>query len=105
MSRIKPADDRAAAGSPSSDGSARELGEAIDAIWAHRQAAYRGYVAARRELDESATLSPRLIELVRLRIAFHNQCSSCMAVRNSSPDLRHQARVTAWIGARECMRS
>jgi AhpD family alkylhydroperoxidase len=28
-------------------------------------------------------LSPRLVELVRLRIAFHNQCRSCMALRNS----------------------
>jgi AhpD family alkylhydroperoxidase len=26
-------------------------------------------------------LSPRLVELVRLRIAFHNQCRSCMAMR------------------------
>ena len=26
----------------------------------------------------------RLIELVRLRIAFHNQCRSCMAIRYST---------------------
>jgi AhpD family alkylhydroperoxidase len=30
------------------------------------------------------TLPPRLIELVRLRIAFHNQCRSCMAMRYQS---------------------
>ena len=30
------------------------------------------------------TLSPRLLELVRLRIAFHNQCRSCMAMRYQS---------------------
>ena len=30
---------------------------------------------------KSGTLPPRLLELVRLRIAFHNQCRSCMAVR------------------------
>jgi alkylhydroperoxidase family enzyme len=30
------------------------------------------------------TLPERLIELMRLRIAFHNQCRSCMAIRYSS---------------------
>jgi AhpD family alkylhydroperoxidase len=30
---------------------------------------------------EESTLPPRLVELVRLRIAFHNQCRSCMALR------------------------
>jgi AhpD family alkylhydroperoxidase len=32
-------------------------------------------------INSSGTLSPRLIELIRLRIAFHNQCRSCMAIR------------------------
>lgn len=31
-----------------------------------------------------SSLSGRLVELVRLRVAFHNQCRSCMAVRYSS---------------------
>jgi AhpD family alkylhydroperoxidase len=35
-------------------------------------------------LRSSGTLSPRLLELVRLRIAFFNQCRSCMAVRYQS---------------------
>lgn len=30
------------------------------------------------------TLSRRLLELVRLRVAFHNQCRTCMAVRYQS---------------------
>ena len=30
---------------------------------------------------ERSQLPPRLVELVRLRIAFHNQCRSCMAIR------------------------
>lgn len=30
------------------------------------------------------SLPERLIELVRLRVAFHNQCRSCMAIRYSS---------------------
>lgn len=32
-------------------------------------------------LGEKGTLPGRLVELVRLRIAFHNQCRSCMAMR------------------------
>jgi AhpD family alkylhydroperoxidase len=35
-------------------------------------------------LKSSGTLKARLVELVRLRIAFHNQCRSCMAVRYQS---------------------
>jgi AhpD family alkylhydroperoxidase len=35
-------------------------------------------------LRSSATLRPRLIELVRLRIAFHNQCRWCMSMRYGS---------------------
>ena len=35
-------------------------------------------------LKSTGTLSPRLLELVRLRIAFHNQCRSCMSVRYQS---------------------
>src|ERR1700757_5490845 len=34
--------------------------------------------------QSTGTLSPRLLELVRLRIAFHNQCRSCMSVRYQS---------------------
>lgn len=35
-------------------------------------------------LSQGFTLRRRLLELVRLRIAFHNQCRSCMAVRYES---------------------
>lgn len=35
-------------------------------------------------LHESGALTPRLTELVRLRIAFHNQCRSCMSIRYQS---------------------
>src|SRR5712675_2309004 len=35
-------------------------------------------------LQASGTLPPRLVELVRLRIAFHNKCRSCMSVRYQS---------------------
>lgn len=32
---------------------------------------------------QGMTLRPRLMEMIRLRIAFHNQCRSCMAMRYS----------------------
>lgn len=35
-------------------------------------------------LKMSRTLPERMIELMRLRIAFHNQCRSCMAIRYTS---------------------
>ncbi|WP_264991800.1 carboxymuconolactone decarboxylase family protein, partial [Mycobacterium montefiorense] len=35
-------------------------------------------------LRVNGSLSPRLLELVRLRIAFFNQCRSCIAVRYQS---------------------
>ena len=52
----------------------------MGAILAHRPAAAEGldaFAAARG----TSTLGRRLSELVRLRIVFHNQCRSCMAVR------------------------
>jgi AhpD family alkylhydroperoxidase len=36
------------------------------------------------ELRELGTLSGRLVELLRLRVAFHNQCVTCMAMRYQS---------------------
>jgi AhpD family alkylhydroperoxidase len=44
-------------------------------------AAVGGLTAA---LHETGGLPPRLMELVRLRIAFHNQCRSCMSIRYQS---------------------
>jgi AhpD family alkylhydroperoxidase len=35
-------------------------------------------------LGERGTLPARLVELLRLRVAFHNQCRSCMAMRYQS---------------------
>lgn len=36
------------------------------------------------QVRSTAKLRPRLIELVRLRIAFHNQCRYCMSMRYGS---------------------
>lgn len=41
------------------------------------------YVEFMTKLRTASILPPRLVELVRLRVAFHNQCRSCMAVRYS----------------------
>jgi AhpD family alkylhydroperoxidase len=65
-----PADDRAA-----------RTQSTIGSITAHRPEIAAGIGMAMKAINTSGTLSPRLIELIRLRIAFHNQCRSCMAIR------------------------
>jgi AhpD family alkylhydroperoxidase len=58
-----------------------EVNRAVGAILARRPEAAAGlneFAAARAR---SSALGRRLSELLRLRIAFHNQCRSCMAVR------------------------
>jgi AhpD family alkylhydroperoxidase len=59
----------------------RRLTARMRGIFAHRPRlapAFTGFSAALRRDGE---LSPRLRELVRLRIAFHNQCRTCMSIR------------------------
>ena len=48
---------------------------------AHRPAIAKGVAALGAGLRSGRTLPDRLVELVRLRIAWHNQCRSCMAIR------------------------
>jgi AhpD family alkylhydroperoxidase len=50
-------------------------------IYAHRPELAIAYAQFMGVLRGHRTLSSRLVELVRLRVAFHNQCRSCMAVR------------------------
>lgn len=50
-------------------------------IYAHRPAIAKGLIALGSGIKRGGTLPPRLIELVRLRVAFHNQCRSCLAIR------------------------
>lgn len=50
--------------------------------WAVRPELALAMVKFQRALDTHAVLSARLRELVRLRVAFHNRCRSCMAVRS-----------------------
>jgi alkylhydroperoxidase family enzyme len=52
----------------------------LAAIKAHRPEVSAALGELQKAL-KAGTLDPRLTELVRLRIAFHNQCRSCMSVR------------------------
>lgn len=47
----------------------------------HLAADYLAWMVA---LRTNSILPGRLVELVRLRVAFHNQCRSCMAIRYST---------------------
>lgn len=49
--------------------------------FAHRPDLAKGMMAFSGSLKRNRQLDSRLVELVRLRIAFHNQCRSCMAIR------------------------
>ena len=51
------------------------------AIMAHAPHMAKANMAYLGTATQGQTLSPRLLELVRLRLAFHNQCRSCMAMR------------------------
>ena len=51
--------------------------------WAVRPDLAVAMVTFQRALDAHALLPARLLELVRLRVAFHNRCRSCMAVRSA----------------------
>jgi AhpD family alkylhydroperoxidase len=56
----------------------------VASILGHRPEVAGALGALKGALVSTGTLSPRLVELVRLRIAFHNQCRSCMSVRYQS---------------------
>jgi AhpD family alkylhydroperoxidase len=50
-------------------------------MFAHRPGIAKGIIALGAGIKADLTLPARMVELVRLRIAFHNQCRSCMAIR------------------------
>lgn len=50
-------------------------------IFAHRPRLAPAFTAFSATLHREAELPARLRELVRLRIAFHNQCRTCMSIR------------------------
>jgi alkylhydroperoxidase family enzyme len=53
-------------------------------MFAHKPAIAKGVAALGAGIGQDRALPDRLVELVRLRIAFHNQCRSCMAIRYNS---------------------
>ena len=54
------------------------------AVWAHHPEFGKAMFRFAGALFQNSLLPRRLVELVRLRIAFHNQCRSCMAMRYQS---------------------
>ncbi|GAB4136649.1 MAG: hypothetical protein Tsb0016_01120 [Sphingomonadales bacterium] len=60
---------------------ASELERGALRMYAHCPELAKGIVRFNITLKGNRGLPERLIELVRLRVAFHNQCRSCMAIR------------------------
>ena len=58
-----------------------DLEQGLMRYWARRPDLVQGLAAFSGSLKVNRTLPEKLVELVRLRIAFFNQCRSCMAIR------------------------
>jgi len=58
-----------------------DLEQGLMRYFAHRPELVPGLAAFSGGLKQNRSLPEKLIELVRLRIAFFNQCRSCMAIR------------------------
>ena len=64
--------------------SATLVEQGILRVFAHNPDLAKGVLGFGGALYQTTHLSRRLVELVRLRVAFHNQCRSCMAIRYQS---------------------
>jgi AhpD family alkylhydroperoxidase len=64
--------------------SASLVEQGILRVFAHSPDLAKGVLGFGHCLYQSTQLSRRLVELVRIRVAFHNQCRSCMAIRYQS---------------------
>jgi AhpD family alkylhydroperoxidase len=62
---------------------ATDLEQGLTRFFAHCPEQALGLMGFGGALKTNRTLPDRLVELVRLRIAFFNQCRSCMAIRYS----------------------
>ena len=62
---------------------ASDLEQGLTRFFAHCPEQALGLMQFGRALKVNRALPERLVELVRLRIAFFNQCRSCMAIRYS----------------------
>lgn len=61
--------------------SATPLEQGLMRMFAHKPGVARGLINFAGAMKAHRSLPERLVELVRLRVAFHNQCRSCMAIR------------------------
>jgi alkylhydroperoxidase family enzyme len=59
-------------------------------IFGHRPEMMEAFGTLEASILRGGTLPARLKELVRLRIAFHNQCRTCMAMRYAADELDEQ---------------
>jgi AhpD family alkylhydroperoxidase len=83
VTRIEPSSAFAAA--PTQDlGQGDRINLGVAAIMGRLPSVTEALGSLTAALRADGTLSPRLLELVRLRIAFFNQCRSCIAVRYQS---------------------
>lgn len=57
------------------------LEQGLTRFFAHSPELSLGVAALGGSMKKNRKLPQRMIELVRLRVAFHNQCRSCMAIR------------------------
>ena len=78
MARIQPVD---LGVDPADLDQAMRVQMGVGGIIAHRPEIAAGLGAVSEAINHNGTLPRRLVELIRLRIAFHNQCRSCMAIR------------------------
>jgi AhpD family alkylhydroperoxidase len=60
---------------------ATDLEQGLMRMFAHSPQVAKGMIQFAGALKVHRVLPERLVELVRLRVAFHNQCRSCMAIR------------------------
>lgn len=58
-----------------------EVQRRILGVYAQAPALAKPFFAFEHQFWQNFTLRRRLLEMLRLRIAFHNQCRSCMAMR------------------------
>lgn len=88
MARLHAVDPRAfdssvrAALGPTADADPQGLG--LLRVLAQRPDLTTAFLSFRGDLGAATLLPARLVELVRLRVAFHNQCRSCMALRSAT---------------------
>ena len=61
--------------------SATELERGLMRLFAHVPEIAKSVAALGGGLKVHRSLPDRMVKLVRLRVAFHNQCRSCMAIR------------------------